>query len=92
MVGQTAEAFLELHYGKLLKLDLHGMILEEAKAELFNTLFHIDIKYKGILVVHGYHKGTVLKNYIRKEFAHKNVYKKVHVDASQTILLLDMEK
>ena len=82
MLVRTEEAFLELHYGKLFKLDLHGMILEEAKAELFNALFHIDIGYKGILVIHGYHKGTVLKNYIRKEF----------VDASQTILLLNMEK
>lgn len=92
MMGQTAEAFLELHYGKLFKLDLHGMILEEAKSELLNMLHHIDVCYKGILIVHGYHKGTVLKNYIRKEFEHRNVYEKVFVDASQTILLLDMEK
>lgn len=86
------DAFLELDYGKLYHLDLHGRTLDEAKAELIHTLNTIDVFYKGILVVHGYHKGTVLKNFIRNDFEHKNIYKKIKVDASQTILLIDLEK
>ena len=86
------DGFLEVKYGKLLYLDLHGKILEEAKAEIIHALNTIDVFYKGILVIHGYHKGTVLKNFIRKDFSHKLVYKKVFVDASQTILLVDLEK
>lgn len=85
-------AFLEIEYGKLFVLDLHGQVLEEAKANLIHTLNTIDVFYKGVLVVHGYHQGTVLKNFVRKEFEHKNIYKKINVDASKTILLINLEK
>lgn len=83
------DAFLELDYGKLYTLDLHEKTLEEAKAELIYTLNSLDIFYKGVLVIHGYHKGTVLKNYIRNNFKHKNIYKKVNIDASRTIIMID---
>ncbi len=82
------DIFLELNYGKLYQLDVHGLSLEEAKAEIVHTINLIDIDYKGILVVHGYHKGVVLKNFIRNKFEHKNVYKKVNLDVGRTILLV----
>ena len=84
----ATDCFLELDYGKLFSLDLHGLTLEEARATLIHTLTTIDNSYKGILIIHGYHKGRVLKDYIRDKFMHKNVYEKVHLDASRTILLL----
>lgn len=86
------EPFLELEYGKLYTLDLHGETLEEARADLIYTLNSLDIFYKGVLIVHGYHKGQVLKNYIRDKFEHKNVYKKIKVDASRTLLLVDWSR
>lgn len=82
------DLFLELEYGQLYNLDLHGLTLEEARASLIHLLGTIDSHYQGILIVHGYHKGRVLKDYIRDEFKHKAVYKKIHLDASRTILLL----
>ena len=82
------DTFLELEYGKLYKLDLHGLTLEEARASLINLLSNIDTNYDGILVVHGYHKGRVLKDYVRNNLKHPLIYKKVKLDASRTILLL----
>lgn len=82
------DTFLELEYGKLYTLDLHGLTLDEARASLINLFSHIDNNYNGILVIHGYHKGRVLKDYVRETFSHKLIYKKVKLDASRTILLL----
>ena len=61
-----------------------------ASGELDETL--LDIYVKGLLVTHGYHKGTVLKDYIRNSFEHKNILKKINIDASRTLLLVDMGK
>ena len=82
------DVFLELEYGKLYTLDLHGLTLEEARASLINLFAHIDSTYNGVLVIHGYHKGRVLKDYVRNTFSHNLIYKKVNLDASRTILLL----
>lgn len=82
--------FLEIKYGKIYELDVHGLTLEEAKAEILHTLNKIDVFIKGVLITHGYHKGTVLKNYIRNVLSHNNVYKKVNIDASRTLLLIDL--
>ncbi len=84
-------AFLELTYGKIYPLDVHGLSLEEAKSAIIYTLNTIDVFYKAILITHGYHRGTVLKNFIRKNFTHKNVWKKINVDASRTLLLVKVE-
>ena len=59
------DTFLELEYGKLYTLDLHGQTLDEARASLINLLSHIDNTYSGILVIHGYHKGRVLMHLVQ---------------------------
>lgn len=81
-------AFLELEYGKLKNIDVHGLTKEEARAELIYMIELLDLDIKGLVVTHGYHHGKVLKEFIRKEFSHKNIYKIVNVDASRTLLLL----
>ena len=85
------DSFLELDYGKLYTLDLHGLTLEEARASLIHVLSLIDNSYDGVLVIHGYHKGRVLKDHIRNDFNHGSIKKKVHLDASRTILLLNLK-
>ena len=82
------DKFLELEYGKLYSLDLHGLTLDEARASLINLFNHIDSNYSGILIVHGYHKGRVLKDFVRNSFNHKLIYRKVNLDAARTIFLL----
>lgn len=85
-------AYLELRYGKIKELDVHGLTLEEAKAEIVHCFTLLDVNDKGLLITHGYHRGRVLKNYIRNDLKHKNILKKINVDASRTLLLVDMEK
>ena len=80
--------FIEKDYGKTFKLDLHGLSLEEAKAEIIFTINSVDIDIKNILLIHGYTRGTVLKDFIRKEFANPKVIKKINIDASATLLVL----
>ena len=84
-------AYLELKYGKIFDLDLHGKTKEEARAELIYQLSRLDVFYKGILVTHGYHQGTVLRDFVRKEFNHHLVTKKINIDSSRTLLLVDLE-
>ena len=82
--------FLEIKYGKIYELDVHGLTLEEAKAEIMHTLNKIDVFIKGVLITHGYHKGTVLKDYIRNVLSHKSIAKMINVDASRTLLLINL--
>ncbi|MBQ9790047.1 MAG: Smr/MutS family protein [Clostridia bacterium] len=83
------DMFLELDYGNLYSIDLHGKTLQDAKADIIHLLSTIDRSYQGILVIHGYHKGRVLRDYIRGELTHKLIAKKIVLDASRTIILLN---
>ncbi len=68
-------------------IDLHDMELLEATyylEKLFETLSE-DIKE--VVVIHGYHKGQVLLNMVRKDFKHPRIKKKV-VPMNKGITLL----
>ncbi len=80
--------FIEKDYGKTKIVDLHGLSLEQAKAEIIYEINSVDIDIKNILLVHGFNRGTVLKNFIRKEFVYDKVLKKINIDASATLLVL----
>lgn len=82
------DLFIKLEYGKYFQLDLHGKSIDDAYAELIYTINSLDLSYKSILVVHGYHLGTALKDYIRDKFTHDGVIGKVNIDAGQTLLRL----
>ena len=81
--------FLELKYGKIKEIDIHGLTKEEARAELIYQIEKTDVFVKALLITHGYHSGVVLKNFLRKEFVHKNIAQKVNVDASRTLFILN---
>lgn len=62
---------------KIITIDLHNMELLEARyylEKLFETLSE-DIKE--IVVIHGYRKGQILLNMVRKEFKHPRIKQKV---------------
>ena len=77
-----------LKYGKIVEVDVHGLGLEDARAEVLYYLNTVDVDVKGFLVVHGYHKGTATKNWIRNEFADPRVIKIINAQAGATLLLL----
>lgn len=80
--------FNEIEYGKLKKVDLHGLTREEAWSEVIHQLNIIDNNFNGIEFVHGYRGGQVLKNFLRNEFEDKRVLQKINFDASTTLYLI----
>ena len=82
------DTFIEFYYGKYQELDLHNMIKEDAKAALIYELGRVDADVKCLVVVHGYHGGTIIKNLVRKEFSHPMIKEKVNLDAARTIYIL----
>jgi DNA-nicking Smr family endonuclease len=82
------DTFIEFYYGKYVELDLHHMTKEDAKAELVYALGRVDADIKCLVVVHGYHGGTIIKNLVRKEFSHPMIKEKVNLDAARTIYIL----
>lgn len=82
------DTFIEYYYGRYEILDLHSMTKEEAKSELIHKLLQVDFDTKCLVVVHGYHGGTIIKNLVRKEFKSDIIQEKINLDAGRTIFLL----
>ena len=57
-------------------LDLHDMQKDEARFYLEKAIDTAAPNIKEIVVVHGYRKGQVILNMVRKEFKHKRIEKK----------------
>lgn len=73
-------------YGNSKRIDLHGLTKEEARAELLHLFNSLDASVDCVIVIHGYSKGSVLKNMVRKEFSHELIEKLVFVDAGVTAI------
>ena len=82
------EEFLEFYYGKYKVVDLHTLTKEDAKIELLNAINTTDTNIKCLVIVHGYHGGTVIKNLVRKEFQSDFIDEKINLDAGRTIYKL----
>lgn len=72
-------------------LDLHGYTLDDAKVELDNFLNFVEKDTDEVHVVHGYHGGNAIKNYLKHDFRHKRVQKNLH-SVNQGITILVMKK
>ena len=86
------DEFLEYYYGKYKVVDLHNMTKEDAKANLIYAINSADFDIKCLVVVHGYHGGTIIKNLVRKEFVSLDIQEKINLDAGRTIFLLKNRK
>lgn len=82
------DLFIKLEYGKYYELDLHGKSIDDAYSELIYIINLLDLSYKSILVIHGYHLGTVLKDFIRLQFNNDSIFDKINIDAGRTLLRL----
>lgn len=82
------DSFIELYYGKSKTIDLHNLTKEDAKAKLIYEMGLVDADVKCLIIVHGYHGGTVIKNLVKKEFSHPDIQEKIVLDAGRTIFLL----
>lgn len=77
----TPDAFLEFYYGKYKVVDLHTLTKEDAKIELINAINSADIDIKCLVIVHGYHGGTIIKKLVRQEFESEFIAEKINLDA-----------
>lgn len=82
------DQFLEFYYGKYRIVDLHRLTKEDAKIELLNAISSADFDVKCLVIIHGYHSGTVIKNLVRKEFQNDIITEKINLDAARTIYCL----
>lgn len=82
------DSFLEFYYGKYKVVDLHELTKQDAKIELINALSRVDFDVKCLVIIHGYHGGTVIKNLVRKEFESDFIAEKINLDAGRTIYIL----
>lgn len=86
------DSFIEFYYGKYKVVDLHNLSKEDAKANLIYAINSVDLDIKCLVVIHGYHGGTIIKNLVRKEFLSDEIDEKIDLDAGRTIFLLKNRK
>lgn len=67
---------LERKYGWTIEADIHGMRVLEAKRELETLIGRADKSIREIVVIHGYHGGSALKNMVRSELRHPRIQPK----------------
>ena len=80
---------LERKYGWTIEADIHGMRVLEAKRELETLIGRADKSIREIVVIHGYHGGSALKNMVRSVLRHPRIQQKIlSLNQGETTLLL----
>lgn len=75
--------------GFILEADIHGMTSVEAKKSLEKLLSSInDNTIKEVLVIHGYHNGSFLKDMVRKFKHHKIKQRIISLNNGETTFIL----
>ena len=82
------DTFLEFYYGKCKTVDLHELTKEDARIQLIHEINSVDADVDCLIIIHGYHGGTVIKKLVRKEFNSEFITEKINLDAGRTIYKL----
>ena len=79
--------------GNELRIDLHGLSVEQAKKSI-NNLIALTSKHTRIEVIHGYNHGTCIKEMIRNKerFNNKRVTKLESVNHNPGATILEIEE
>ncbi len=64
-------------FGLGYEIDIHGMTVSDTKRELTSFLNRCEKQTTEIDIIHGCHGGTALLNFVRKDFKHKRIEKKI---------------
>lgn len=59
------------------RIDLHGMTVAEAEAELNFFLDYLEDDVDEVVVVHGYKQGSALLEMVRKSYEHPRIKQKL---------------
>lgn len=68
--------FTEFKENEILTIDIHNHTVYEAKQKLQLVVKIAPCEIKEIVVIHGYHGGTALRDMVRKEFKSKRIARK----------------
>lgn len=80
---------VERKHGWTIEADIHGMRALEAKYELELLIGRAGKDIREIVVIHGYHGGSALKNMVRTELRHPRIQQKIlSLNQGETTLLL----
>ena len=80
---------LERKYGWTIEADIHGMRAAEAKRQLELLISRADKNIREIVVIHGYHGGSALKEMVRTELRHPRIQQKMlSLNQGETTLIL----
>ena len=80
---------VERKHGWTIEADIHGMRALEAKHELELLIGRAGKDIREIVVIHGYHGGSALKNMVRSELRHPRIQQKIlSLNQGETTLLL----
>lgn len=74
-----------------IKIDAHGMTLEEIKYELDITLDFLPEHIKQIIVVHGYKYGQTILTFLRNEYKHINI-EEVVMDKNPGVTIFNLKR
>lgn len=74
----------------IITVDLHNMNAYQARIKLQSTLKRADASVYRIVVVHGYHGGSTLRNMVQNEFLNHPKVKRIAplTNAGETVLVL----
>jgi len=59
------------------EIDLHQMSVGEARKYLKAELNALPKHIREVKVIHGYNRGTELQKFVRKDFGHKKIERKI---------------
>lgn len=71
------------------QLDLHGYTIEQAKQTIIDTIDLADEQISRIVIVHGYNKGTKIRDMVRKNLKHKKI-SKIYLDFNPGITIIEL--
>lgn len=72
----------------IMKIDLHNLKEEEAMLEIDRALDYADSSTYQIQLIHGFNRGTHLKDMIMREYRHHRKVKKVQPGSNLGITVL----
>lgn len=74
-----------------IKIDAHGMSVEEIKYELDTTLDFLPEKIKQIVVVHGYKYGQKILTFLREIYDHSNI-ENIELDKNPGVTIFNVKR
>jgi len=73
----------------VMEVDIHGLMTSDAKARLEHLLTHAGPQVQEVVVIHGYSRGTVLRDMVRNQLKHPRIQAKLlSLNQGQTRILL----